>query len=236
MTAEATERERRIRQTPPKDRADPGGRFSQRAERDTRRCRTGDHGLEVRTIERAGDRSRPQGNRAWNRPVGDDGALRDAAAGTTEPMRTYFDQNRLGPETDRRFHACDLERVGGYVQIVPTVVEQMAPLVDVGTWDGTRQGCSNRRRSGTGRGQSPQERIGPATVVEQSVASDRRAVSDRPDEPGRTRFGREPVGPDGFAPECFRTPEDRWMSTTTQRSWLRSWPEGERCRSPRTPR
>ena len=34
MTAEATERERRIRQTPPKDRVDPGGRFRQRAERD----------------------------------------------------------------------------------------------------------------------------------------------------------------------------------------------------------
>ena len=49
-------------------------------------------------------------------------------------MRTYFDQNRLGPETDRRFHACDLERVGGYVQVVPAVVEQMAPLVDVGAW------------------------------------------------------------------------------------------------------
>ena len=31
-------------------------------------------------------------------------------------MRTYFDQNRLGPETARRFHACDLERVGGYVK------------------------------------------------------------------------------------------------------------------------
>ena len=49
-------------------------------------------------------------------------------------MRTYFDQSRLGPETDRRFHACDLERVGGYVQVVPAVVEQMAPLVDVGAW------------------------------------------------------------------------------------------------------
>ena len=49
-------------------------------------------------------------------------------------MRTCFDQNRLDPETDRRFHACDLERVGGYVQVVPAVVEQMAPLVDVGAW------------------------------------------------------------------------------------------------------
>ena len=32
-------------------------------------------------------------------------------------------QNRLSPETRRRFHACDLERAGGYVQVVPAVVE-----------------------------------------------------------------------------------------------------------------
>lgn len=35
MRAEAMERERRIRQTPPKDRVDPGGRFRPRAEGDT---------------------------------------------------------------------------------------------------------------------------------------------------------------------------------------------------------
>ena len=47
---------------------------------------------------------------------------------------TYFDQNRLIDETDRRFHATDLERVGGYVQVVPAVVERLAPLVTVGAW------------------------------------------------------------------------------------------------------
>ena len=47
---------------------------------------------------------------------------------------TYFDQNRLMDETDRRFHATDLERVGGYVQVVPAVVERLAPLVTVGAW------------------------------------------------------------------------------------------------------
>ena len=35
MTAEAMERERRIRQTPPKERVDPGGRFRFRTEGDT---------------------------------------------------------------------------------------------------------------------------------------------------------------------------------------------------------
>lgn len=49
-------------------------------------------------------------------------------------MKTYFDQNRLAPESDRRFHAADLELSGGYVQVVPAVVERLAPQVVVGAW------------------------------------------------------------------------------------------------------
>lgn len=45
-------------------------------------------------------------------------------------------------ETDRRYHATDLERVGGYVQVVPAVVERLAPLVTVGAWSSCS--CVNR--------------------------------------------------------------------------------------------
>ncbi len=49
-------------------------------------------------------------------------------------MRTYFDQNRLLKETDRRFHAADIELAGGFMQIVPAVVARLAPQVTVGAW------------------------------------------------------------------------------------------------------
>ena len=49
-------------------------------------------------------------------------------------MRTYFDQNRLVNETDRRFHASDIELGGGYVQIVPAVAARVTPQVRVGAW------------------------------------------------------------------------------------------------------
>ena len=49
-------------------------------------------------------------------------------------MRTYLDQNRLVKQADRRFHAADLERAGGVVQVVPAVVERLAPQVAVGAW------------------------------------------------------------------------------------------------------
>ena len=52
-------------------------------------------------------------------------------------MRTYFDQNRLVSQTDRRFHATDIELAGGYVQIVPAVAARMTPQVRVGAWSFT---------------------------------------------------------------------------------------------------
>ena len=54
-------------------------------------------------------------------------------------MRTYFDLNRLGPETDRRFHAADLEFVDGYVQTVPAVVQRLAPRASIGAWAWSEQ-------------------------------------------------------------------------------------------------
>ena len=52
---------------------------------------------------------------------------------------TYYDQNRLSQEPDRRFHAADMERAGGYVQTVPAVVQRLAPQVTVGAWGLSRK-------------------------------------------------------------------------------------------------
>ena len=49
-------------------------------------------------------------------------------------MKTYFDQNRLIHETDRRFHAADIELAGGFVQVVPAVADRLAPRVTLGAW------------------------------------------------------------------------------------------------------
>ena len=135
---------------------------------------------------------------------GDDGALRDAAAGTTEPMRTYFDQNRLGPETDRRFHACDLERVGGYVQIVPTVVEQMAPLVDVGTWGRNEARLLEQAAEAERAGDSLRKK----GLDQQRWWNSQWRQTDglyRIDRMSREEHAlvENLLGPDGFAPECF---------------------------------
>ena len=49
-------------------------------------------------------------------------------------MRTYFDQNRIMFETERRWHAADMEYSGGYIQVCPAVATRMAPRLMVGAW------------------------------------------------------------------------------------------------------
>ena len=44
-------------------------------------------------------------------------------------LATYHDQNRLIHETDRRFHAADMELSGGYIQVVPAVAKKLSPFV-----------------------------------------------------------------------------------------------------------
>lgn len=68
-------------------------------------------------------------------------------------MRTYLDQNRILHETDRRFHAADLEMAGGYVQIVPAVVERLAPRVIVGAWGITESILREAENAFEARGQ-----------------------------------------------------------------------------------
>ena len=54
-------------------------------------------------------------------------------------MRTFLDVDRLGNETDRRFHAADLERVSGVVQVVPSAAFKLAPRVSPGAWGRNEQ-------------------------------------------------------------------------------------------------
>ena len=54
-------------------------------------------------------------------------------------MRTFLDVDRLGNETDRRFHAADLERVGGVVQVVPSAAFKLAPRTSPGAWGRNEQ-------------------------------------------------------------------------------------------------
>lgn len=42
-------------------------------------------------------------------------------------MTTYFDQNRIIRDADRRLHAADMEHTGGFIQIVPAIAERMVP-------------------------------------------------------------------------------------------------------------
>ena len=39
-------------------------------------------------------------------------------------MTTYFDQNRILRDSDRRLHAADMEQSGGFIQIVPAIAQR----------------------------------------------------------------------------------------------------------------
>ena len=73
-------------------------------------------------------------------------------------MRTFFDQNRLVNETDRRFHASDIELGGGYVQIVPAVAARMTPQVRVGAWGFSERTLAEAERIESERGRSNEMR------------------------------------------------------------------------------
>ena len=42
-------------------------------------------------------------------------------------MTTYFDQNRIIRDADRRLHAADVEQSGGFIQIVPAIAQRIVP-------------------------------------------------------------------------------------------------------------
>ena len=73
-------------------------------------------------------------------------------------MKTYFDQNRLVKETDRRFHATDIELAGGFIQIVPSVAARLTPQVRIGAWSFTESTLSQAEQIETDRGNTREVR------------------------------------------------------------------------------
>ena len=49
-------------------------------------------------------------------------------------LHTFLDVDRLRNETDRRFHASDIQRVDGAVQVVPSAAFKLAPRVTPRAW------------------------------------------------------------------------------------------------------
>ena len=119
-------------------------------------------------------------------------------------MKTYFDQNRLVKETDRRFHATDIELAGGFIQIVPSVAARLTPQVRIGAWSFTESTLSQAEQLETDRGNTREvrrireqrwwarqwrQRNGLFRVRQLNLAED--ALAQRL------------LGPDGMPPECF---------------------------------
>ena len=54
-------------------------------------------------------------------------------------LHTFLDVDRLRNETDRRFHASDIQRVDGAVQVVPSAAFKLAPRVTPRAWGRNEQ-------------------------------------------------------------------------------------------------
>ena len=119
-------------------------------------------------------------------------------------MKTYFDENRIAHEADRRFHAADLEKHGGKVQVVPAVLEQMTPLVAAGAWGRNEQYLRARaeeamRERNTGLFMNLQKQ---RWWNEQWRQADGLYYVDRLDEAERLLANRL-LSEEGFPQECF---------------------------------
>ena len=119
-------------------------------------------------------------------------------------MKTYFDENRIAHEADRRFHAADLEKYGGKVQVVPAVLEQMTPLVAAGAWGRNEQYLRARteeakRERNTGLFMNLQKQ---RWWNEQWRQADGLYHVDRLDEAERLLANRL-LSEEGFPQECF---------------------------------
>ena len=120
-------------------------------------------------------------------------------------MKTYFDQNRLSPQSDRRFHAADLEPLNGCLQVVPAVVERLAPQVVVGAWS-----WSERMLAGLEREMAP-DRVSPGEIVGWRKQRWWCHQWQKPNGLYQVRelsleekeISKNLLGPRGIPPECF---------------------------------
>lgn len=119
---------------------------------------------------------------------------------------TYFDQNRIGPQSDRRLHAADIERVGGQVQIVPAVAERLAPLAQTLNWPWSKRVLEEALKQATEEGDQRQctNIRRQRWWVEQWSRKDG-LYTVRKLQPAERQIRDEVLGPSGMPAGCFPT-------------------------------
>ena len=119
-------------------------------------------------------------------------------------LHTFLDVDRLRNETDRRFHASDIQRVDGAVQVVPSAAFKLAPRVTPRAWGRNEQHLGILATEAIEQGNTlewigiqrerwwnHQWRKAHGLYVVRELNREQRDLA--------TRL----VGPGGFAPECF---------------------------------
>ncbi len=119
-------------------------------------------------------------------------------------MKTYFDQNRLLKETDRRFHATDVERVGGFIQIVPAVVARLAPQVTIGAWGFTETTLLQAEQIQADRGNDREvHRLREQRWWTRQWRRPNGLYRVRQLDRAENALAERLLGPHGIPPECF---------------------------------
>ena len=119
-------------------------------------------------------------------------------------MRTCFGQNRLVSQTDRRFHATDIELAGGYVQVVPAVAARMTPQVRVGAWSFTETTLHQAEQIEAQRGRTDEVRnLREQRWWARQWRQRNGLYRVRELSPAEDALARRLLGRDGIPPECF---------------------------------
>ena len=119
-------------------------------------------------------------------------------------MKTYFDQNRLLKETDRRFHATDIELAGGFVQVVPAVVARLAPQVTIGAWSFTETTLLQAEQIQTDRGNDREvHRLREQRWWTRQWRRPKGLYRVRQLDRAENVLAERLLGPHGIPPECF---------------------------------
>ena len=119
-------------------------------------------------------------------------------------MKTYFDQNRLVKETDRRFHATDIELSGGFIQIVPAVAARLTPQVRIGAWSFTESTLSQAEQIETDLGNAREvRRIREQRWWARQWRQRNGLFRVRQLNRAEDALAQRLLGPEGMPPDCF---------------------------------
>ena len=174
-------------------------------------------------------------------------------------LHTFLDVDRLRNETDRRFHASDIQRVDGAVQVVPSAAFKLAPRVTPRAWERNEQHLGilatealeqgntlewigiQRERCRTTNGAKPTGSTSYASSTANSVTS-QPGSSDPADSPpnasprqtwrctNTTTPSCSPRSPRS-AERCSSPPKQRWSTRRRFRSGCKRTGTGSRSRA-----